>query len=49
MKKTYQQPIMRVVKIQQHQMLCSSPGTNDEVSNKPSYARRLGGDWDNEE
>ena len=47
-KKVYQQPAMRVVKIQHSQMLCSSPGTHDEVSTKPSYARGHRG-WDDEE
>ena len=46
-KKAYQQPAMRVVKIQHSQMLCTSPNAYDEVSSKPSYARQHGGiDWD---
>ena len=48
-KKAYQQPAMRVVKIQHSQMLCTSPGTHDEVSTKPSYARENRGWFDDED
>ena len=48
-KKVYQQPAMRVVKIQHSQMLCGSPNAYNEVSTKSSYSRGFDGwddDWD---
>lgn len=51
MKRQYMKPAMQVVKIRQTQMLCGSPGTNDEVSTNPSYARQHGGrddEWDDD-
>ena len=46
-KKVYQQPAMRVVKIQHSQMLCTSPDAYDEVRCNASYARQRGG-WDDD-
>ena len=51
-KKTYMKPAMQVKKIQQSNIICGSPGTNDEVSDKPSYARGGWGDdadWGDDE
>ena len=46
-KKTYMKPAMQVKKIPQAQIICSSePGSNDEVSDKPGYAR---GGWGDDE
>ena len=46
-KKTYMKPAMQVKKIQQAHIICASePGSNDEVSDKPSYAR---GGWGDDE
>ena len=51
-KKAYMQPAMQVNKIQQSNIICGSPGTNDDVSDKPSYSRQddsWGDDeWDEE-
>ena len=48
-KKAYQQPAMRVVKIQHLQMLCTSdPNAYNEVSTNASYARQRGGWFDDE-
>lgn len=51
MKRQYMKPAMQLVKIRQTQMLCGSPGTNDEVSTNASYARQLGrrGGWFDED
>ena len=49
-KKTYMKPAMQVKNIQQTHIICASePGSHDEVSDKPSYARGGWGDdadWD---
>ena len=50
-KQTYQKPAMRVVKIQQTQIICTSPGDNvigPGAPNTPPGARRFDGfeDWD---
>ena len=44
MKQEYMKPALQAVRIQHSQMLCGSPGTHDEPSDKPSYARQ-DGDW----
>ena len=49
MKKQYEKPTMRVVKTQQHSIICTSPGTNDEVGGSIQFARQHGGfDWDDD-
>ena len=48
-KKEYQQPAMRVVKIQHSQMLCGSPDAYNEVSTNASYARENRGWFDDED
>ena len=46
-KKTYMKPAMQVKKIQKTHIICASdPGSNDEVSDKPGYAR---GGWDDDD
>ena len=50
MKKTYQNPEMKIVKIQVSQMIAASPGyggTTDKTSGNAS--RRFGGVWDDDE
>ena len=51
-KKAYMKPAMQAVRIQHTQMVCGSPGSHDEVSDKPSYARGGWGDdadWGDDE
>ena len=48
-KNNYQKPAMQVVKIQQTQMICTSPGDNvmgPGAPNTPPSARQYNGGWD---
>lgn len=48
-KKTYMEPAMQVVKIQHSQMLCSSPGSHNEVGGAGQFARQHDGWFDDED
>ena len=46
-KKAYMKPAMQVKKIQQTHIICASePGSHEEPSDKPGYAR---GGWDDDD
>lgn len=50
MKKTYQYPVIRIVKVQATQMIAASPGYGETTTATSGNLSRQGGDfWDDEE